>query len=126
MTYHVRIDPIAMRQIDQFAAYLRSYDEDFAVDQIQRLDRIFKFSLAESPLMWSYFPITGAPYRGYLFRVGRRTQYWIIYTVNEDHYTVDMLLFWNTARDPKTLTLRRPRPLRSTARPKRPSLRRRS
>jgi mRNA-degrading endonuclease RelE of RelBE toxin-antitoxin system len=126
MTYRVRIDPVAMRQIDQFAAYLRSYDEDFAIDQIQRLDRIFKFNLGESPLTWSYFPLTGAPYRGYLFRVGRRTQYWIIYSVNEDSRIVDVLSFWNTARDPKTLTLRRRRPLPSSARPKRPSRRRRS
>ena len=55
--------------------------------------------------MWSYFPLTGAPYRGYLFRVGRRTQYWIIYTVDEDTRTVDVLLFWNAARDPETIDL---------------------
>jgi len=67
------------------------------------------FNLAESPLTWSYFPLTGAPYRGYLFRVGRRTQYWIIYTVDEYSRIVDVLSFWNTARDPKTI----PRRLRS-------------
>jgi mRNA-degrading endonuclease RelE of RelBE toxin-antitoxin system len=126
MIYRLRIDPVAMRQIEQFAVYLRDYDEDFAIDQISRLDRIFKFSLAESPLTWSYFPLTGAPYRGYLFRVGRRTQYWIIFSVDEDNRTVDVLAFWNTARDPKTLTLRRRRPLRRAARPTRPSRRRSS
>ena len=31
MTFRVRIDPVALRQIDEFAAYLRNYDEDFAV-----------------------------------------------------------------------------------------------
>jgi hypothetical protein len=55
--------------------------------------------------MWSYFPLTGAPYRAYLFRVGRRTQYWIIYIVNESTRTVDVLSFWNTARDPDTIDL---------------------
>ena len=69
MNYRVRIDPVAMRQIDQFAAYLREYSEAFATEQIQRLGRIFMFNLAELPLTWSYFPLTGAPYRGYLFRV---------------------------------------------------------
>src|SRR6266571_8573403 len=105
MTFRVRIDPVALRQIEQFAAYLRDYSEEFAIEQIERLDRILQFNLGESPLMWSYFPLTGAPYRGYLFRVGRRTQYWIIYTVDEDTHTVDILSFWNTARDPDTIDL---------------------
>ena len=105
MTFRVRIDPVALRQIEDFAAYLRDYSEDFAIEQIERLDRILHYNLAESPLMWSYFPLTGAPYRGYLFRVGRRTQYWIIYTVDEDNGTVDILSFWNTARDPDTIEI---------------------
>ncbi len=105
MTFRVRIDPVALRHIDQFAAYLRDYSEDFAIEQIERLDRILRLNLGESPLTWSYFPLTGAPYRAYLFRVGRRTQYWIIYTVDEDSRTVNVLAFWNTARDPETIDL---------------------
>jgi mRNA-degrading endonuclease RelE of RelBE toxin-antitoxin system len=105
MTYRVRIDPVAQRQIDQFAVYLRDYDEDFAIEQIERLDRILYANLAEAPLTWTYFPLTGAPYRGYLFRVGRRTHYWIIYTIDEDSRTVDILSFWNTARDPDAVDL---------------------
>jgi len=101
----VRIDPVAQRQIDQFAVYLRGYSEDFAIEQIECLDRTLRTNLADSPLTWAYFPLTGAPYRAYLFRVGRRTQYWIIYTVDEDKSTVDILSFWNAARDPDTLDL---------------------
>ncbi len=103
MAYRVRIDPAALRQIEEFAVYLRRYDEDFAIEQIERLDLIIARNLAESPLTWSYFPITGAPYRAYLFRVGRRTQYWLIYTVDEENRTVDLLHFWNAMRDPDTL-----------------------
>jgi mRNA-degrading endonuclease RelE of RelBE toxin-antitoxin system len=105
MAYRVRIDPVAQRQIDHFAPYLRDYSEDFAIEQIERLDRILLANLAISPLTWSYFPLTGGPYRAYLFRVGRRTQYWIIYTVDEDERIVDILSFWNTARDPDTVEL---------------------
>src|SRR6266566_8713428 len=105
MIYRLRIDPVAQRQIDQFATYLRDYSEDFAIEQIDRLDRILRHNLGESPLTWSYFPLTGAPYRAYLFRVGRRTQYWIIYTVDEENGTVDILSFWNTVRDPDTIDL---------------------
>jgi hypothetical protein len=101
MVFRVRIDPIAARQIDRFVSYLREYGEDFAIEQIERLDHIFRHNLAVSPLMWSHFPLTGAPYRAYLFRVGRRTQYWIVYKVDEDTRTVDVLLFWNASRDPE-------------------------
>jgi mRNA-degrading endonuclease RelE of RelBE toxin-antitoxin system len=73
--------------------------------QVERLDRIIAINLGESPLTWSYFAFTGAPYRAYLFRVGRRTQYWIIYTVDEESRTVDILHFWNAMRDPESLEL---------------------
>jgi mRNA-degrading endonuclease RelE of RelBE toxin-antitoxin system len=105
MTYRVRVAPTAETQIDQFAAYLREYNEDFAIEQINRLQRTLQFNLAESPLMWAYFPLTGAPYRAYLFRVGRRIQYWIIYTVDETTRAVDVISFRSTARDPDTLDL---------------------
>jgi hypothetical protein len=49
--------------------------------------------------------LNGRPYRAYLFRVGRRTQYWIIYTVDEHAGTVDVLSFWNAARDPDSFDL---------------------
>ena len=105
MAFRVRIDPIAARQIDHFASYLREYGEDFAIEQIERLDHILRYNLAMSPLMWSHFPLTGAPYRAYLFRVGRRTQYWIVYKVDEETRIVDVLLFWNASRDPETIEL---------------------
>lgn len=105
MAYRVRIDPVALRQIDKFATYLRDYSEDFALEQIERLDRVLRVNLGEAPLTWSYFPLTGAPYRAYLFRVGRRTQYWIIYTIDEDNRTVDVLSYWNSASDPEKVDL---------------------
>lgn len=105
MTFRVRIDPVAQQHIDEFAAYLRRYSEDFAIEQINRLDRIIAINLGETPLTWSHFAFTGAPYRAYLFRVGRRTQYWIIYTVDEEARTVDILHFWNAMRDPDALEL---------------------
>lgn len=105
MAYRVHLSPLALREIDQFAVYLRQYSEGFAVEQIARLDRILATTLSESPLTWSYFPLTGAPYRAYLFRIGRRTQYWIVYTVDENQGSVEVLSFWNGARDPETIDL---------------------
>ena len=105
MTFRVRIDPVALRHIDEFAAYLRDYSEEFAIEQIERLDRVIAVNLGESPLTWSTFAFTGAPYRAYLFRVGRRTQYWLIYTVDEEKGIVNILHFWNAMRDPESLEL---------------------
>ena len=103
MTYRVRVDPLAQREIDQFAVYLRAYDEEFAIEQIERLDRILHTHLAESPLTWASSRSRERHIAPTCSRVGRRTQYWIVYTVHEETRTVDILSFWNTARDPDTL-----------------------
>ena len=101
----MRIDPVALRQIEEFSKYLAEYSEEFALEQIERLDQILRVNIGEAPLTWNYFPLTGPPYRGYLFRVGRRTQFWIVYTVNEESRTVDVLQFWSASRDPEGLNL---------------------
>src|SRR5947209_20244857 len=53
MFYRVRIDPVALRQIEQFAAYLRDYNEELAIAQIERLDLTLAVTLSEAPLTWS-------------------------------------------------------------------------
>ncbi len=80
MTFRVRIDPLAQREI-------------------------FSHDLGEHPLRATFFALTGAPYRAYLFRVGRRSRYWIIYTADEDRRTVNVLRFWNASRDPERLDI---------------------
>jgi hypothetical protein len=102
MTFRLRIDPLAQREIDEFAAYTSGYSEEFAAEQFARLVDTLS-EIAEAPLRWTYFVLTGAPYRASLFRVGRRTQYWIIYLVDEDERTLSVLRFWNATRDPEAL-----------------------
>ena len=105
MSYRVRIAPLALRQMDDFPTYLSAYSEDFALEQFKRLDRILAVDLGESPLTWNYFALTGVPYRAYLFRVGHRTHYWVIYTVDDKTKTADILNFWNASRDPDILNI---------------------
>jgi plasmid stabilization system protein ParE len=102
MTFRLLIDPLAQREIDEFAAYTSAYSEEFAAEQFARLAETLS-EIAEAPLRWTYFLLIGAPYRACLFRVGRRTQYWIIYAVDEDERTVSVLRFWNASRDPEAL-----------------------
>lgn len=105
MAYRLRIAPVAQNEIDAFAEHLRDYSEAFAIAEIDRLSRVLSVNLAETPFTWSYFPLTGPPYRAYLYRVGRRAQHWIVYTIDADSRTVDILHFWNASRDPERLEL---------------------
>ena len=100
MTFRIRIDRVAQQEIDEFAVYAAEYSETWAVEQFARLSHIFSVDLAETPQRRAFFVLTGAPYRAYLFRIGRRTHYWIVYTVDEDTRTVDVLRFWNASQDP--------------------------
>jgi plasmid stabilization system protein ParE len=105
MSYRVRIDALAQRDIDQFSTYLADYSETFALEQIERIDSVFRDALSQSPATWSYFFVTGAPYRACLFRVGRRTHFWIVYTIDEETKTVNVLRFWNASKDPATFRI---------------------
>ena len=100
MTFRLRIDRLAQQEIDRFAVYAADYSEAWAFEQFSRLNHVLSVELANGPLQRNFFVLTGAPYRAYLFKVGRRTRYWIIYTVDETKQTVDILRFWNASRDP--------------------------
>ena len=97
MTYRVRIDPVALGQIEQFATWLSDYSEDFAIEQIERLDEILRLNLAEAPLTWATSPLPG-PLS--CVPLSRRPQNPALdqYTVDEDARIVDILLFWSTSR----------------------------
>ena len=105
MSFTVRIDNVALRDIDHFVAYQSEYSEAFAAEQIDRLYRVFNFHLAQAPMTWGSFFITGEPYHAYLFRVGRRTSYWIVYSVDEVTMTVTVLRFWNARQNDKTFEI---------------------
>jgi hypothetical protein len=57
------------------------------------------------PAMWQHFFLTGAPYRAYLFKVSRRTAYWIVYSIDEDMEEINVLRFWNGSRDPEAFEI---------------------
>jgi len=105
MIYRVIRDVRAEADIEEFARYAADYSHDFAREQFTRLNHIFSVDLAESPNTWNYFYIHGAPYRAYLFRVGRRTSYWIVYTVDDDAKTVNVVRFWNASKEPVSFEL---------------------
>jgi plasmid stabilization system protein ParE len=105
MTYKVRLSPKAQRDLQDFAEYTKAYSEEFSKLQFVRLNHILSVDLAAAPHMWSHFFVTGAPYRAFLFKVGRRSSYWFIYTVSDGAQTVDVLRFWNSSRDPEALEI---------------------
>jgi hypothetical protein len=105
MTFRVVRAQRAQTELARFAEYAADYSDDWAREQFARLERVFSRELAEAPQQWSYFYLTGAPYRAYLFRVGRRTQFWIVYTIDEDTNTVNILRFWNARGNSETFAI---------------------
>ena len=105
MTYRVFIDPVAQNEIDGFGDYATAYSEKFARERFAHLNHVLTVVLAESPNTWKPFYITGAPYHAYLFRVGRRWAYWIVYTIDEATRRIDVLRFWNASGDTNEFSL---------------------
>ena len=98
MAFRVLITDHAQRDIDHFARYCRQYSVDFWEVQEARLASVLDTWLATMPHTWSFFFATGAPYRAYLFAVGARTKYWIVYTIDEDAQLVNVLRFGTQPR----------------------------
>jgi plasmid stabilization system protein ParE len=100
MPFRVDITDSAQRDIDDLARYCRGYASALWEEQEARLASVFDRWLSNSPYTWGFFFITGAPYRAYLFEVGARTKYWIVYTIEEQAEVVNVLRVWNASRDP--------------------------
>ncbi|MEK9154221.1 MAG: type II toxin-antitoxin system RelE/ParE family toxin [Patescibacteria group bacterium] len=105
MTYRIDIAPSARREIEAFVEHMRSFDTTIAEEQLARLSFEIGTYILATPRLWNYFFISGAPYHGYLFRFGQKHHYWIVYSIDEDANTVNILRFWNTNRDPDTFGL---------------------
>ena len=105
MQYRLRISRRAQQDIDVLAVYLREYGERFAAVQIDRLTQILISHIGETPRTWGYFALTGAPYHAYLFRIGRRTQYWIVYLIDEEARAIDIVRVWNARRRSSTFVV---------------------
>lgn len=101
MIYELNIAPRAKREMEDFVERLHGFAEDVAEEQLARLSFEISSYILETPRLWNYFFIGGAPYHGYLFRFGRKHHYWIVYTVDEETSTVNILRFWNTSQDPQ-------------------------
>jgi plasmid stabilization system protein ParE len=100
MLFRVDITDRAQLDIDDLARYCRNYAAAFWEEQEARLSRVFETWLATTPHTWNFFFVTGAPYRAYLFEIGDRTKYWIVYTIDENAKVVNVLRVWNTTQDP--------------------------
>jgi hypothetical protein len=100
MPFRVDITEYAQRDIDDLARYCRGYNAAFWEEQEARLARVFEIWFATTPQVWSFFFVTGAPYRAYLFEVGARTKCWIVYTIDEKALVVNVLRVLNAAQDP--------------------------
>jgi hypothetical protein len=102
MTYKVVLDAIADAEIQEFGRYAADYSGPRAIhstkSHLQRRPR----GISQHMERFLHNRTTN---RGYLFRVGRRTSYWIVYTVDEDAKIVKVLRFWNASKEPAAFEL---------------------
>ena len=99
MTYRLFITPRAQREIQEFVEHLRAYSEGFAEEQLARLSFEVSTYVLQTPFLWNYFFLTGDPYHGYLFRIGQRHHYWVIYSIGETDRAVHVVRFWSANQD---------------------------
>ena len=105
MAYRIRHGPIFLRDVEDFGRYCADYCLEFADEQFERLTFAIETLIAEAPLTWAYFVHSGEPYRAYLFRVGQRTRFWIVYSIDEEAGAVSLLRLWGAARDPRRFAI---------------------
>ncbi|MFM9974185.1 MAG: hypothetical protein ACKVON_06370 [Beijerinckiaceae bacterium] len=91
--------PQFVEDYERFFGYLKSLSEPTARRHYARFESAVTDRLLDDPLRYGYFQEAGAPWRGKLFRVGRKA-FWIIFTVEAD--VVTLCRFWDCAREPGT------------------------
>lgn len=103
--FSIRFDRVAIEDIQDFLAYLDDFSPDVSSSFADSLKQVIDRDLGGNPLRYSWFWQSGPPFRARLFRVSRRTAYWIIYEVDEPNHRVTILRFWNASRDPAAFEL---------------------
>jgi hypothetical protein len=102
MSYRVDFSVEAIVHIDEYFSYLRRYSRATAEKYKLALQKSIDEYLVDSPETFAFYWETGAPYRAFLFRVSRRTAYWVIYRVYNNERIVRVLRFRSTANEPGT------------------------
>jgi hypothetical protein len=98
--HRIIIENSALREIDAFLEWLSPLSPDAAFRQNSALIDVFQRELRYHPKLFSYFWITGPPYRARLFPVSRRTKFWIVYKVDDLEQSVNIIRFWNASANP--------------------------
>ena len=98
MPYRIERSSRFVAGVEEFGDCCNAYDPEYAVRQADRLDCAIRVLIGESPSLWSPFVHTGLPYHAYLFRLGDRTQFWIVSATDEASQTIRLLRLWRASR----------------------------
>ena len=105
MTYRLWRGSAFLADVKAFGRYCDDYQDEFAAEQLARLGFAVDTLIAGAPFTWSFFVHSGPPHRAYLFRVGQRTRFWIVYSIDEKSSTVKLARLWNAAQDPRRFSV---------------------
>lgn len=78
--------------------FLDQVDTSSARRHVNRLADAIE-QIAGRAHVYSFFFLTGAPYRAKLFEIGRAS-FWIVYRLDEANEAIEILRIWNSRQDP--------------------------
>ncbi|MFM9976058.1 MAG: type II toxin-antitoxin system RelE/ParE family toxin [Beijerinckiaceae bacterium] len=105
MRNKIRFSAYAQRDIADLHDYLSAHSTKTADAIIADLERILMTDIAINPVVYGWFYLLHEPFRARLFRVSRRTQFWIIYEYSEATRLVLVHRLWNASRNPSAFEL---------------------
>jgi plasmid stabilization system protein ParE len=105
MQNSIVVAPSASHDIAEMFAYLSEYEPDYAKRILGDFRRVLRDDVAVNPTLYGKFHVTGLPYRARLFRLSRRTQFWIVYRYDSKTRLVRVVRLWNASRNPSAFEL---------------------
>jgi plasmid stabilization system protein ParE len=100
MRNRVRLSRTAQNDLADLHEYLSGYSVAAANRVVANLGRVLEYDVAINPILYGWFYLLGCPLRARLFRISRRTQYWIVYEYREDLDLIFVHRIWNASRNP--------------------------
>jgi plasmid stabilization system protein ParE len=95
----------AQHHIALLQEYLSHYSVASADKALAEIGRALRVDIAPKPAHLRLVLSDWLAYRARLFRIFRRTQFWIIYEFRDDIRRIDVLRIWNASRNPAAFEL---------------------
>ncbi|MGL4636810.1 MAG: type II toxin-antitoxin system RelE/ParE family toxin [Beijerinckiaceae bacterium] len=105
MPNKIRLSARAQQDVAELHGYLAGYSSTTADAIVADLERVLRLDVASNPEVYGWFYLMGEPVRARLFRISRRTQFWIVYEYSAEVNRVLIHRLWNASRNPQNFEI---------------------